>query len=82
MKIQIAAIALVTTLALSASLGACMGPQGNPNGSPYADEPGGTVAVKPETLGTETYDPAKGAPPAQGMRSGPYTPTPHTPTPR
>ena len=82
MKIQIAAVTLVTTLALSASLSACMGPQGNPNGSPYADEPGGTIAVKPETLGTETYDPAKATLPAQGMRPGPYSPTPQTPAPR
>lgn len=76
MKIQIAAIVL--TLAL----GACMGPQGNPNGSPYADEPGGTMAVKPQTVGTEIYDPTKPAPPFQDMRPGPYTPTPPAPAPR
>ncbi len=77
MKIQIAAITFVAL-----ALGACMGPQGNPNGSPYADEPGGTIAVKPEMLGTETYNPAMAAPPVQGMRPGPYSPTPQTPAPR
>lgn len=74
MKIQIAAITLAAL-----ALGACAGPQGNPNGSPYANEPGGTIAVKPQTMGTETYDPAKPAPPFQDMRPGPYTPTPPTP---
>jgi hypothetical protein len=77
MKIQIAAI---TFAALA--LGACMGPQGNPNGSPYADEPGGTIAVKPQTIGTETYDPTTPAPSAQGVRPAPYQPTPATPAPR
>ncbi len=76
MKIQIAAIAIAATLA------ACAGPQGNPNGSPYADQPGGTLAVKPQTVGSETYDPTKPAPPFQDMRPGPYTPTPATPAPR
>ena len=33
------------------------GPEGNPNGSPYANEQGGTIAVKPETVGMATYDP-------------------------
>lgn len=80
MKIQITAIALTATLAALA-LGACMGPHGNPNGSPYADEPGGTMAVKPQTVGTETYDPTKPAPPFQDMRPGPYKPTPPTPAP-
>jgi hypothetical protein len=78
MKIQIAAITLTATLAL----GACAGPQGNPNGSPYADEAGGTMAVKPQTVGSETYDSTKSAPPFQDMRPGPYTPTPPTPAPR
>jgi hypothetical protein len=73
MKIQIA----ITLAALA--LGACAGPQGNPNGSPYANEPGGTIAVKPQTMGAETYDPAKPAPPFQDMRPGPYTPTPAAP---
>ncbi|MES2472110.1 MAG: hypothetical protein V4601_04625 [Pseudomonadota bacterium] len=77
MKIQIAAITL-TALAL----GACMGPHGNPNGSPYADQPGGTIAVKPETIGTETYDPGKPAAPFQGLPVAPYNTTPATPAPR
>lgn len=75
MKIQIAAITLAATVTALA-LGACAGPQGNPNGSPYADQSGGTLAVKPQTVGSESYDPTKPAPPFQDMRPGPYTPTP------
>ena len=40
------------------------------------------MAVKPQTVGTETYDPTKPAPPFQDMRPGPYTPTLPTPAPR
>lgn len=74
MKWQIAGIALAA-LALSA----CMGPAGNPNGQPYAGEPGGTIAVAPGSVGVESYDPMKPAPPFQDMRPGPYTPPPAAP---
>lgn len=77
MKFQITGIALAA-LALSA----CMGPPGNPNGQPYANEPGGTIAVKPGSVSTESYDPSQPAPPFQDMRPGPYTPMPATPAPR
>lgn len=74
MKFQIAGIALAA-LALSA----CMGPAGNPNGQPYASEPGGTIAVAPGSVDVESYDLGKPAPPFQDMRPGPYAPTPATP---
>ena len=44
-------------LALSALGGCAHGPEGNPNNQPYADQPGGTIAVKPQIIGTESYDP-------------------------
>ena len=53
MRFALAAAALLA----ATSLGACMGPEGNPNGSPYANEPGGTIAVKPETVGMVSYNP-------------------------
>ena len=51
--------ALLAAAALSTSLGGCAlsGPQGNPNKQPYANEPGGTIAVKPQFISTESYDP-------------------------
>jgi len=39
------------------TLMACKGPEGNPNLKPYANEPGGTMAAKPQTAGTVAYDP-------------------------
>lgn len=71
MKFQIVA---VTFAALG--LAACMGPEGNPNGQPYANEPGGTLAVAPAPNGAETYDPRKPAPPFQDMRTGATPPAP------
>ena len=72
MKFQIAFAALTLTFALAA----CMGPEGNPNGQPYASEPGGTLAVAPAANGAETYDPRKPAPPFQDMRTGATPPAP------
>jgi hypothetical protein len=75
MKFQIAFAALTLTLALAA----CMGPEGNPNGQPYANEPGGTLAATPAANGAETYDPRKPAPPFQDMRTGATPPAPPPP---
>ena len=45
-------------LAAAALLGGCThGSQGNPNNQPYAGDPGGTIAVKPQIISTESYDP-------------------------
>jgi hypothetical protein len=51
------AIALAV-VALPLALGGCMGPEGNPNGMAYADEPGGVIAAPPQNLGTVSYDPS------------------------
>ena len=75
MKFQIAFAALTLSLALAA----CMGPEGNPNGQSYANEPGGTLAATPAANGTETYDPRKPAPPFQDMRTGATPPAPPPP---
>lgn len=44
-------------LLAATALAGCSGPQGNPNGQPYANEAGGVLAVQPQTIGTATYDP-------------------------
>lgn len=66
MRPVLAAAALLA----ATSLGACMGPEGNPNGSPYANEPGGTIAVKPETVGMVSYDPYATPAPFAAMQMG------------
>lgn len=61
MTIKVAAVcALVLGLPL---LGGCLGPEGNPDGMPYATDADGAIAVKPQTVGVETYDPNAPAPP-------------------
>lgn len=52
------------------ALAGCMGPEGNPNAMPYAGEDGGAIAVKPETVGTVSYDPNMPAAPFDDMRAG------------
>jgi hypothetical protein len=66
MRFALAAAALLA----ATSLGACMGPEGNPNGSPYANEPGGTIAVKPETVGMVSYNPYATPAPFADMQMG------------
>jgi hypothetical protein len=51
-------IALALLAALS--LAACMGPAGNPDGQPYADQ--GMIGVKPEPAPAVAYDPYAAAP--------------------
>ena len=50
---------MTAALLAAASLAGCSltGPQGNPNNQPYADQPGGAIAVKPQVIATESYDP-------------------------
>lgn len=61
---------------LALALSAC-GSAGNPNGAPYADQAGGTIAVKPQTVGTVTYQPYAKPAPFQDMRPGtPVIPLP------
>jgi hypothetical protein len=52
MRLSIIAAFLATSL-----VGACMGPDGNPDKQPYANEADGAIAQKPQFLGTESYDP-------------------------
>jgi len=52
MRFSIIAAVLATSL-----VGACMGPEGNPDGQPYASEANGTIVSKPQFLGSESYDP-------------------------
>lgn len=51
-------------------LAGCMGPEGNPNGQPYANEEGGTIAVAPTPLPPASYDPYAKAAPFEDMRAG------------
>lgn len=63
------------------ALAGCSGPQGNPNGQAYANEPDGAIAVKPLTIGTVSYDPY--APPASfaDMQAGQAAINPPPPLP-
>ena len=70
------ALLALTALVMSG----CMGPDGNPNGQPYAGEPGGTIAVPPSDNGVVTYNPESLAPqsadtaPTMGLPAAPPTP--------
>ncbi len=87
MKIKIGAVLLAAM-----ALAGCMGPEGNPNGQAYATDPGGTVAVSPQAVGTVAYDPYGKAPSFADMEIGsaaiapppppPMTLTPPSATPR
>jgi hypothetical protein len=70
------------------ALGGCMGPEGNPDRQPYANDPGGAIAVKPETVGKVAYDPYGTPAPFADMQAGqaainpppPMAPLPPVPT--
>jgi hypothetical protein len=64
--------ALLAACALSAfGLGACAnGNQGNPDNQPYATDPAGAIAVKPQFISTESYDPYGAPPPFTDMLAG------------
>jgi hypothetical protein len=55
---------------LGLALAGCMGPEGNPNGQPYATDPGGAIAVKPQFTGTDNYDPYGKPAPFTDMQAG------------
>jgi len=57
-------------LVAAMALGGCMGPQGNPNGQAYANEPGGVMAEKPQTIGKASYDPYATPAPFADMQAG------------
>jgi hypothetical protein len=58
------------TLFAALALAGCMGPEGNPDRSPYANDPGGAMAVKPETVGKVAYDPYATPKPFSDMQAG------------
>ena len=66
-------------LLAAAALAGCAGPEGNPNGLPYATEPGGALAAQPQTMGTVSYDPY--APPAPFADMQPGQPAINPPPP-
>lgn len=62
---------LTAALLAATSLGACaQGPQGNPNNQPYATDPGGAIASKPQFVNTESYDPYATPAPFEDMKAG------------
>jgi len=63
-------LAVGAALVAAMALGGCIGPQGNPDGVAYADEPGGTLAVKPLTVGAVSYDPYATPAPFADMQMG------------
>jgi hypothetical protein len=65
MKFAIALAAVIIPIAL----GGCMGPEGNPNGMAYANEPGGAIAAQPQNLGTVSYDPSAPVAPFEDMKA-------------
>ena len=75
--------ALLAACALSAfGLSACAnGNQGNPNNQPYATDPAGAIAVRPQFISTESYDPYGNPPPFADMQAGSaaITPSPQPP---
>lgn len=66
MKFTLALAAVI----IPAALGGCMGPEGNPNGMAYADEPGGAIGAPPQSLGTVSYDPSGPVAPFDDMKAG------------
>lgn len=72
MRFLLAAAFLAAT-----SLGACAtGPDGNPDKQPYATDPGGTIASKPQFISTESYDPYGTPPSFSDMQAGSVAITP------
>ena len=61
MKIAFALLAALTVTA-------CMGPAGNPNGQPYADN--GMIGVRPEPAAAVQYDPKAETPDFSAMQIG------------
>ena len=71
MKFPITVLVTVLVTGLAAlALAGCMGAEGNPGGQPYADAPGGVIAVKPEPAPAVTYDPNAAPPAFDDMKIG------------
>lgn len=67
------------------ALAGCAGPDGNPDNSPYANQPGGTMAVAPHDRPAVAYDPSAPNPSkdaslgAQALGSNGGMPVPNAP---
>ena len=72
---------LGAALLAAMALAGCMGPDGNLGGQPYADQPGGNLAVKPQSVGQESYDPNAKPAPFDDMQAGQAAINPPPPTP-
>jgi Flp pilus assembly protein TadG len=73
---------MTAALLAASALSACAnGNQGNPDSQPYATDPTGTIAVKPQFISTESYDPYGNPPPFADMQAGSsaITPAPQPP---
>ena len=68
-------------LVAAMTLMGCMGPEGNPNRKPYASDPGGTMAVKAQTVGSVSYDPYGTPAPFTDMQAGQAAINPPMPMP-
>jgi hypothetical protein len=62
-------IAAGAALLAAMTLMGCMGPQGNPNRQPYANEPGGAMATQPAPSGKVAYDPYANPAPFADMQA-------------
>jgi hypothetical protein len=72
---------LGAALLAAMALAGCAGPEGNPNGLAYANEPGGAMAAPPQTFGTVSYDPYAPAAPFADMQAGQAAINPPPPLP-
>jgi len=60
----------IATAGMALLLAGCMGPDGNPDGMPYAGEPDGVATVQPMPVAPVAYDPNAKAAPFEDMRAG------------
>jgi hypothetical protein len=63
-------VALLGLTLTGSTLAGCMGPEGNPNGQPYANEPGGAMAVTAQAAGQDSYNPYGQPAPFADMQAG------------
>lgn len=71
MRFSMTAVFLAACALSAFGLGACAnGNQGNPDNQPYATDPGGAIAVKPQFISTESYDPFGTPAPFADMQAG------------
>jgi len=68
---------MTAALLAACALSACAaGSNGNPDNQPYANDPAGVIAVKPQFISTESYDPYGTPPPFADMQAGSIAITP------